>query len=141
MDAIQRHGIQEIFTLVGDHLNDVLLCAGARGMRILDMRHEAAVVHAADTWARTHRRPALSLVTGGPGHTNSLTGIATAFAAGSPVLTVSGCRASTQAQRGAFQELDQMGMVRPVVKWAAEPVSAVQIPFYVGRACTEAMAG
>src|SRR6476646_11200824 len=128
LDAIQRHGIQEIFTLVGDHLNDVLLCAGARGLRILDMRHEAAVVHAADTWARTNRRPALSLVTGGPGHTNSLTGIATAFAAGSPVLTVSGSRASTQAQRGAFQELDQMGMVRPVVKWAAEPVAASQIP-------------
>jgi acetolactate synthase I/II/III large subunit len=141
VDAIQRHGIQEIFTLVGDHLNDVLLCAGARGLRILDMRHEAAVVHAADTWARTHRRPALSLVTGGPGHTNSLTGVATAFAACSPVLTVSGSRASTQAQRGAFQELDQMGMVRPVVKWAAEPVSAAQIPFYVGRAYTEAMSG
>ncbi len=141
LDAIQRHGIQEIFTLVGDHLNDVLLCAGVRGLRILDMRHEAAVVHAADTWARTNRRPALSLVTGGPGHTNSLTGIATAFAAGSPVLTVSGSRASTQAQRGAFQELDQMGMVRSVVKWAAEPVAASQIPFYVGRACTEAMAG
>ena len=57
IDAIQRHGIQEIFTLVGDHLNDVLLCAGARGMRILDMRHEAAVVHAADTWARTIAGP------------------------------------------------------------------------------------
>ena len=141
VDAIQRHGIQEIFTLVGDHLNDVLLCAGARDIRILDMRHEAAVVHAADTWARTIRRPALSLVTGGPGHTNSLTGIATAFAACSPVLTVSGSRASVQAQRGAFQELDQMGMVRSVVKWAAEPVSAGQIPFYVGRAYAEAMSG
>jgi acetolactate synthase-1/2/3 large subunit len=141
VDAIQRHGIQEIFTLVGDHLNDVLLCAGARNIRILDMRHEAAVVHAADTWARTHRRPALSLVTGGPGHTNSLTGVATAFAACSPVVTVSGSRASTQAQRGAFQELDQMGMVRPAVKWAAEPVSASQIPFYTGRAFAEAITG
>src|SRR3954451_732047 len=90
VDAIESHGIHEIFTLVGDHLNDVLLCAGRRGLRIVDMRHEAAVVHAADTWARLHRRPALSLVTGGPGHTNSITGIATAFAACSPVVTVSG---------------------------------------------------
>jgi acetolactate synthase-1/2/3 large subunit len=57
------------------------------------------------------------------------------------VLTVSGSRASTQAHRGAFQELDQMGMVRSVVKWAAEPVNASQIPFYVGRAYTEAMSG
>lgn len=141
VETIEKRGIREIFTLVGDHLNDVLLCAGQRGLRILDMRHEAAVVHAADAWARIHRRPALSLVTGGPGHTNSLTGIATAFLAASPVITVSGSRASIQAQRGAFQDIDQMGMARPVVKWAAEPSSAAQIPFYVGRAFSEAVSG
>lgn len=141
VDAIERRGIRDIFTLVGDHLNDVLLCAGSRGFRIMDMRHEAAVVHAADAWARIHRKPSLSLVTGGPGHTNSLTGIATAYATASPVITVSGSRASTQAQRGAFQELDQMGMVKPVVKWAAEPSDVTQIPFYVGRAFSEAAAG
>jgi acetolactate synthase I/II/III large subunit len=141
VDAIEKRGIREIFTLVGDHLNDVLLCAGQRGLRILDMRHEAAVVHAADAWARINRRPSLSLVTGGPGHTNSLTGIATAFLAGSPVITVSGSRASVQAQRGAFQDIDQMGMTRPVVKWAAEPTSPAQIPFYIGRAFSEATAG
>ena len=105
--------IRDIFTLVGDHLNDVLLCAGQRGLRILDMRHEAAVVHAADAWARITRRPSLSLVTGGPGHTNALTGVATAYLAGSPVVTVSGSRPSVQAQRGAFQDIDQMGMIRP----------------------------
>ena len=141
VDAIERHGIREIFTLVGDHLNDVLMCAGQRGLRIIDMRHEAAVVHAADAWARIHRRPALSLVTGGPGHTNALTGVATAFLAGSPVITVSGSRASVQAQRGAFQDIDQMGMIRPVVKWAAEPASVTQIPYFVGRAFAEATAG
>jgi acetolactate synthase-1/2/3 large subunit len=141
VDAIERNGIREIFTLVGDHLNDVLLCAGQRGLRIFDMRHEAAVVHAADAWARITRKPSLSLVTGGPGHTNALTGVATAFLAGSPVITVSGSRASVQSQRGAFQDIDQMGMIRPVVKWAAEPSSVTQIPFYVGRAFAEAMSG
>jgi acetolactate synthase I/II/III large subunit len=141
VDAIEQHGVRDIFTLVGDHLNDVLLCAGQRGLRILDMRHEAAVVHAADAWARITRRPSLSLVTGGPGHTNALTGVATAYLAGSPVVTVSGSRPSVQAQRGTFQDIDQMGMIRPVVKWAAEPSSATQIPFYVGRAFAEAMAG
>jgi acetolactate synthase-1/2/3 large subunit len=141
VDAIQQHGIEEIFTLVGDHLNDILLCAGRRGMRVLDMRHEAAVVHAADAWARTTRRPALSLVTGGPGHTNSITGIATAYLAGSPVIAVSGARASTQAGHNAFQELDQVGTARPVVKWAAEVPSAALIPHYVGTAFAEACRG
>lgn len=141
VDAIRRYGINEIFTLVGDHLNEVLQCAGERGMRIVDMRHEAAVAHAADAWARITRRPAVSLVTGGPGHTNSLTGIATAFLAGSPVITVSGCRSSLEAERNAFQDVDQLGMVRPVVKWAAQPTHAAQIPYLVGRAWTEATSG
>src|SRR5579885_16398 len=141
VDAIRQLGVNRIFTLVGDHLNAALQCAAARGLEIFDMRHESAVVHAADAWTRITRRPAVALVTGGPGHTNSLTGVATAFAVGSPVITVSGSRPSTQAERGAFQDLDQLAMIRPVVKWAATPPSAGQIPFYVRRAWSEATAG
>src|SRR5258708_25502030 len=81
-------GLDTIFTLVGDHLNEVLAAAARAGMRVVDMRHESGVTHAADAWARIHRRPALSLVTGGPGHTNSLTGIATAQLAASPPIAV-----------------------------------------------------
>src|SRR5512142_2043899 len=124
-------GIDTIFTLVGDHLNEVLAAAARAGMRIVDMRHESGVTHAADAWARIHRKPALSLVTGGPGHTNSLTGIATAHLAGSPLIAVSGSRASTLRHRQAFQDIDQVAMAAPVVKWAAEPPTAAEIPFYL----------
>jgi acetolactate synthase-1/2/3 large subunit len=141
VDAIQSLGIDRIFTLVGDHLNEVLEVAGARGIPIFDMRHESGVTHAADAWARITRRPSLSLVTGGPGHTNSLTGIATAFLAASPLIAVSGSRPTTAADRQGFQDIDQIGMVRPVVKWAAQPPNASQIPFYLGRAYAEAVAG
>ena len=134
-------GIDTIFTLVGDHLNEVLAEAARAGMRIVDMRHESGVTHAADAWARIHRRPALALVTGGPGHTNSLTGIATAHLAGSPLIAVSGSRPSTQAHREAFQDIDQVAMARPVVKWAAEPPNAEQIPFYLARAYQVANSG
>src|SRR3954471_18715552 len=127
-------GIDTIFTLVGDHLNEVLAAAARAGIRIVDMRHESGVTHAADAWARLHRKPALSLVTGGPGHTNSLTGIATAQLAGSPLIAVSGSRASTLAHRQAFQDIDQVGMAQPVCKWAAEVPAAAQIPFYLERA-------
>src|SRR5712671_1720839 len=85
VQAATQLGLDTIFTLVGDHLNEVLAAAARAGMRVVDMRHESGVTHAADAWARIHRRPALSLVTGGPGHTNSLTGIATANLAGSPL--------------------------------------------------------
>ena len=119
VDAVARLGIDTMFTLVGDHLNEVLAAAARRGIRILDMRHESGVTHAADAWARIHRKPALALVTGGPGHTNSLTGMATANLAGSPLIAVSGSRPSTLAGRQAFQDIDQVAMARPVVKWAA----------------------
>ncbi|MEP6533864.1 MAG: thiamine pyrophosphate-binding protein [Bryobacteraceae bacterium] len=134
-------GINHIFTLVGDHLNEVLTVAAKAGVEIVHMRHESGVTHMADAWARIHRKPALSLVTGGPGHTNSLTGIATAQLAASPLLAISGSRANAVADRQAFQDIDQVGMAAPVTKWAAQPATAGQIPFYLSRAYIEANAG
>lgn len=139
--TIAQLGISQIFTLVGDHLNEVLAAAARAGLSIVDMRHESGVTHAADAWARIHRRPALSLVTGGPGHTNSLTGIATAYLAASPLIAISGSRPNTLADRQAFQDIDQVGMAKPVVKWAAQPPDAARIPFYLGRAFAEANSG
>src|SRR6478736_6192075 len=141
VQASVQLGIDTIFTLVGDHLNEVLAVAAQQGIRIVDMRHESAVVHAADAWARIHRKPAVSLVTGGPGHTNSLTGIATAQLAASPLIAVSGSRATSVGDRGAFQDIDQIGMAKPVCKWSAQPPNAAQIPFYLGRAYAEANSG
>jgi acetolactate synthase-1/2/3 large subunit len=139
--ALKELGIDRIFTLVGDHLNEVLMQAKRHGISIIDMRHESGVTHAADAWARITRCPALALVTGGPGHTNAITGVATAQLAGSPLIAVSGSRASTMSERQAFQDIDQVAMMRPIVKWAAEPPSAALIPFYLGRAYTEANSG
>jgi len=141
VEAAKRLGIDTIFTLVGDHLNEVLAEAARAGMRVVDMRHESGVTHAADAWARVHRRPALALVTGGPGHTNSLTGIATAQAAGSPLIAVSGGRALALAGKQAFQDIDQVAMARPVVKWAAEVPSPSEIPVYLTRAYEVANSG
>lgn len=141
VSGLKTLGIDRIFTLVGDHLNDVLRVAARDGIDIIHMRHESGVAHAADAYARLTRRPALSLVTGGPGHTNSLTGIATAYLAASPLIAVSGSRATNVADREAFQDIDQIGMTKPVVKWAAEPPSAGQIPFYLARAYREANSG
>jgi acetolactate synthase-1/2/3 large subunit len=141
VEAARRLGLDPIFTLVGDHLNEVLAEAHRAGLRVVDLRHESAVAHAADAWARIHRRPALALVTGGPGHTNALTGIATAQLAGSPLVAVSGSRPRSLAHRQAFQDLDQVSMAQPAVKWAAEVPAAAQIPCYLARACQFANSG
>ena len=133
--------ISQVFTLVGDHLNEVLMEVARANIRIIDMRHESAVVHAADALARMTRKPALTLVTGGPGHTNSLTGIATAYLNCSPVIAVSGSLASSSTDRNVFQDIEQVNMARPVVKWAGRPPGPAQIPFYLGRAYNEANTG
>src|SRR5580704_11705522 len=101
--TIAQLGIRHIFTLVGDHLNEALAVAAREQVQLIDMRHESGVTHTADAWARLHRRPAISLVNGGPGHTNSLTGIATANLACRPLIAVSGSRASTRGYRGVFR--------------------------------------
>ena len=54
---------------------------------------------------------------------------------------MSGSRATTLADRQAFQDIDQVGIARPITKWAAEPPNAAQIPFYLGRAYAEANSG
>jgi acetolactate synthase-1/2/3 large subunit len=141
VSTLETLGIRRIFTLVGDHLNEVLPAAARAGFEIVHMRHESGVTHAADACARLSRGPAVSLVTGGPGHTNSLTGIATAYLAGSPLIAVSGSRASNLADRQAFQDIDQIGMASSVVKWAAQPPDASRIPFYLARAFREANSG
>ena len=141
VDSAQQLGIDTIYTLVGDHLNEVLAVAGQRGMQIVDMRHESGVTHAADAHARLTRKPSLSLVTGGPGHTNSLTGIATANASCSPLIAVSGAPARAMRHRVVFQDLDQLSMAAPACKWSGQPTDVGQIPLFLGRAYTEAISG
>ena len=139
--ALKREGIDRLFSLCGDHLNATYIACAEAGVAIVDVRHESAAVHMADGYARVTGRPAVSLVTGGPGHTNSITGIATAAHAGSPVIAISGGADQSGVDRNSFQEMDQVGIVRPLVKWARQVPEASRIPEYVATAFREAMAG
>ena len=139
--ALKREGIERIFSLCGDHLNAIYVACAEAGVAVVDVRHESAAVHMADAYARVTGRPAVSLATGGPGHTNSITGIATAAHAGSPVIALSGGADQGGADRNSFQEMDQVGIVRPLVKWARQVPEASRVPDYVATAFREAMAG
>ena len=135
--SLRAQGVDRLFTLVGDHLNDVLLTAAREGMSVYDTRHESAAVHMADGWSRLTRTPGVSMVTGAPGHTNSITGIATADATAVPMLAVSGMSDSGSRDRFAFQDMDQLKLVQGITKYAAVPARSGQIPFHVKRAFLE----
>ena len=139
--SLKKLGVTHIFTLVGDHLNEILRVADRAGLSIVDTRHEAAAVHMADGWGRITRTPGVSMVTGGPGHTNSISGIATAHTTGSPIVAVSGMSSEAARDRNAFQDMDQLALVQGITKYAAIPGTAGQIPFHVRKAFQEAVQG
>ena len=80
------------------------------------MRHEQAATHMADGYARSTGDPGVVLVTSGPGATNAITGIATAYMDSIPMIVISGQVPSDLIGTDAFQETDMVGISRPVVK-------------------------
>ena len=80
------------------------------------VRHEQAAVHAADAYSRSSQKIGVALVTSGPGATNALTGIATAFMDSIPMVVISGQVGTPSIGSDAFQEVDMVGCSRPIVK-------------------------
>jgi len=139
--TLKRHGIERIFGLCGDHVNSIFNACIDEGVAIVDTRQESGAAHMADGWARVTGQPGVSVVTGGPGHTNSITGIATAWMAGSPILAISGTFERPLRDKGALQEIDQVDMVRAVTKWARVVDDPARLPQYAARAYREAVSG
>jgi len=88
----------------------------AKKLKHVLVRHEQAAVHAADGFARSTGLPGVALVTSGPGATNTVTGIATAYMDSIPLVVVTGQVATPMIGLDAFQEIDTVGITRPIVK-------------------------
>ena len=117
-DVLARQGVQFLFTLCGGHISPILVSAKARGLRVVDTRHEATAVFAADAVARLTGTPGVAAVTAGPGVTNSITALKNAQMAQSPLVLIGGATATLLRGRGSLQDIDQMALVRPHVKRA-----------------------
>ncbi|MGY8789493.1 MAG: thiamine pyrophosphate-binding protein, partial [Pseudomonadales bacterium] len=98
------------------------------------VRHEQAATHAADGYARSTGRPGVVLVTSGPGATNAITGIATAFMDSIPMVVISGQVTRDAIGSDAFQETDMIGVSRPVVKHSFMVQQAEDIPMIIKQA-------
>jgi acetolactate synthase-1/2/3 large subunit len=123
-DVLVSHGVRTLFTLCGGHISPILVSSRQRGIRIVDTRHEATAVFAADAVARLTGRPGVVAVTAGPGLTNTITALKNAQMAQSPVVLIGGAAPTALQGRGALQDIDQMAVIRPLVKWA-RPVRRV----------------
>lgn len=115
--CLQDEGVEYIFGYPGGavlHLYDALFKQD-RVKHIL-VRHEQGATHAADGYARSTGKPGVVLVTSGPGATNAVTGIATAYMDSIPMIIVTGQVPSPVIGSDAFQEVDTVGITRPCVK-------------------------
>ena len=116
--VLRSHGVEFLFTLCGGHISPILKGAKDSGIRVVDVRHEATAVFAADAVARLTGIPGVAAVTAGPGATNTITAIKNAQLAQSPVVLLGGAAATVLKGRGALQDIDQMALFKPHVKWA-----------------------
>ncbi len=139
--ALKEAGVEVVFTLCGGHILPIYDGCVDEGLRLIDLRHEQAAVHAADAWARCTGRPGVAVVTAGPGVTDSVTGVANAFRANSPVLVIGGQAPSFQLAQGSLQEMDHVRLMRPITKWAGQVLQTERIPEMIEVALRHATAG
>jgi acetolactate synthase-1/2/3 large subunit len=116
-EELVRQGVRALFTLCGGHISPITVAARQRGIRIVDVREEATAVFAADAVSRLTRVPGVAAVTAGPGVTNAVTALKNAQLAQSPLVLLGGATATILKGRGALQDIDQIALVRPHVKW------------------------
>ena len=140
--ALQDEGVEYIFGYPGGaalHIYDAVF-KQQRIEHIL-VRHEQAATHMADGYARSTGKPGVVLVTSGPGATNAITGLATAFMDSTPIIVISAQVPNEVIGTDAFQETDMVGVSRPVVKHSYMVKSADEIPRIVKEAFYIASSG
>jgi len=118
--TLQKQGVKFVFTLCGGHISPILVESKKLGIRIIDVRHEVNAVFAADAVSRLSGIPGVAVVTAGPGLTNTITAVKNAYLAQSPLILLGGASATILKGRGSLQDIDQMSLLKPHVKYAAE---------------------
>lgn len=133
--ALQDEGVDHVFGYPGGavlHIYDAVFRQN-RIQHVL-VRHEQAATHMADGYARSTGRPGVVLVTSGPGATNAITGIATAYMDSIPMVVISGQVQSHLIGTDSFQETDMVGISRPIVKHSYLVRTASEIPETIKKA-------
>ena len=142
-ESLATLGVEHVFALHGGHLDAFLVACPDHGIKLVDTRHEASAGHAAEAYARaTGGRIGVAVITAGPGFTNGLTPMVSAYLDALPVLFIAGSpplrEVATNPLQGGF---DQVAMAAPACKWAHRITSCERIPDLVEKAIRMATTG
>jgi acetolactate synthase-1/2/3 large subunit len=132
--ALMGFGTDVMFTLNGGHIWPLYDAARDQGMRVVDTRHEQTATFAAEGWAKLTRRPGFAALTAGPGITNGVSAITSAWFNGSPVVVLGGRAPEGRWGSGSLQEMDHVPVVASITKTAG----TVKDPTQAGRLVHEA---
>jgi len=139
--ALKDEGVDTVFYLTGGPMVDVASRCIEIGFRSVDVRHEQAAAMAAHAYSRVIAKPGVCFAASGPGTTNLITGVGNAYLDAVPVVALGGASALSQAGMGAFQEMDQVGMFKPITKWAERVLDTRRIPEIINKAFRVATSG
>ena len=128
--VLHRYGVRELFTLSGGHIfpfYDAAVNGEAGGWRIVDVRHEQTATFAAEATAKLTRRPGVAVLTAGPGVTNGVSAVTTAWFNGSPLVVLGGRAPQARWGSGSLQELDHVPVLAPITKRATTATDVNEI--------------
>src|SRR5579863_5162988 len=138
--ALQDEGVDTVFYLTGGPMVDV--AAGCiKAFHSVDVRHEQAAAMAAHAYSRVIGKPGVCFAASGPGTTNLITGVGNAYLDAIPVVALGGASPLSEVGKGAFQEMDQVAMFKPITKWSERVLHVSRIPEIINRAFRIATGG
>jgi len=140
-DALIERGVKHIFSISGGHITPIYQFLENTGVKIFATRHEQAAVFMAEAYARMTRKPAVAMVTAGPGFTNALSGIASARLSNAPIILIAGCVGLETAEKLDLQDMTQLPVIAPMVKKALVCHNAERVPEFIDMAFRYASQG
>jgi thiamine pyrophosphate-dependent acetolactate synthase large subunit-like protein len=139
--ALKDEGVDTVFYLTGGPMVDVGARCIEAGFRTIDCRHEQAAAMAAHAYCRVIGKPGVCFAASGPGTTNLITGVGNAYLDAVPVVALGGASPVSEVGKGAFQEMDQVAMFKPITKWSERVMHASRIPEIINKAFRIATGG
>jgi acetolactate synthase I/II/III large subunit len=116
--VLKEFGVDVIFTLNGGHIWPLYEAARNQGVRVVDTRHEQSATFAAEAYAKLTRRPGVAALTAGPGVTNGVSAVTSAWFNGSPIVVLGGRAPQGRWGAGSLQELDHVPILASITKQA-----------------------
>ncbi|HEY1852852.1 MAG TPA: thiamine pyrophosphate-binding protein, partial [Candidatus Binataceae bacterium] len=139
--SFQREGVDTIFFMMGGPTGGTAGACLELGMKGIYVRHEQAAAMMAHAYSRISGKPGICIAPMGPGVANLVTGLANAWADAAPVIAIGGASPMRGTTLDTFQEMDQIPMMRPIVKAAYRVDLGYRIPEYISIAFREALDG